>query len=432
MSVMLVYPFMPYWIFSGILIIFPSAVISCLLPKKKFFYLRLALIITAGILLSEVSFLLPMFGVYLNDNLIMFSLYLLSFFLIIVCNECSLKMALIANIWGASFWNFQVQLSSLLATLIDKNQFYEMIFMCKIISSIYMLFIMAVVVSNILKKHLSSMNWRYILVSGIFSFAVILFNTISFQVLNSMSVTVYLFQTFSTLCVLLVLYMMVELHYRQEIEKEACLIENLWETERKQYKYKKEQVDLINRKCHDIKYEISALKQMADDEKVCSHVTELKKTADVYSSLLHTGNIALDTILNIAGEKFGKEKIKMNCFVENCDVDFMNIVDMYTLFGNALDNAYEAVRCMPAGMEQWVLVRIYRDKSFLRILIQNPYYGAHFSETGKIFSTKERNGYHGFGIKSMRRVVQKYDGNLNINTADSIFTVNILLPISGV
>ena len=44
-------------------------------------------------------------------------------------------------------------------------------------------------------------------------------------------------------------------------------------------------------------------------------------------------------------------------------------------------------------------------------------------------TTKQDKAYHGFGVKSMRRITEKYDGDLSMNAEDGVFTLNILFPL---
>ena len=48
---------------------------------------------------------------------------------------------------------------------------------------------------------------------------------------------------------------------------------------------------------------------------------------------------------------------------------------------------------------------------------------------GLPMTTKQEKAHHGFGVKSMRRITEKYDGDLSMNAEDGVFTLNILFPL---
>ena len=90
----------------------------------------------------------------------------------------------------------------------------------------------------------------------------------------------------------------------------------------------------------------------------------------------------------------------------------MNPVDLYTLFGNALDNAIEAVRKLESKEKRVIDIMLYERQSFLMLQIVNPMCGEVKFEDGLPLTTKAKNGYHGYGMKSMLHTIQKYEGHL--------------------
>ena len=77
----------------------------------------------------------------------------------------------------------------------------------------------------------------------------------------------------------------------------------------------------------------------------------------------------------------------------------MNPVDLYTLFGNALDNAIEAVRKLESKEKRVIDIMLYERQSFLMLQIVNPMCGEVKFEDGLPLTTKAKNGYHGYGLK---------------------------------
>ena len=65
----------------------------------------------------------------------------------------------------------------------------------------------------------------------------------------------------------------------------------------KQFEERKEQIDLINRKCHDLKHQIAALEFISDKKEYEQSIREMKDAVQMYDEDLHTGNLALETII---------------------------------------------------------------------------------------------------------------------------------------
>lgn len=107
----------------------------------------------------------------------------------------------------------------------------------------------------------------------------------------------------------------------------------------------------------------------------------------------------------------------------------MDPVDLYTVFGNALDNAIESVKQLENREMRMIDVLVYVRQQFLMINIMNPI-GNRVEFEGELpVSTKTKNGYHGFGLKSIRHTVGKYNGFMKIDTAENIFSLKILMPL---
>ena len=110
-------------------------------------------------------------------------------------------------------------------------------------------------------------------------------------------------------------------------------------------------------------------------------------------------------------------------------LSFMRDIDIYTLFANLLDNAIEASLKIPPE-NRCITLAVRRQSAFLSIHISNYFSGKLLEENGELITLKEDHNAHGYGSKSVRQIVEKYDGSLSYRNEDNVFTVNILIPIS--
>lgn len=225
------------------------------------------------------------------------------------------------------------------------------------------------------------------------------------------------------------LYLQNVLFKKSSISKELDTIQLLWHQQKEQYRISKETIDLINHKCHDLKHQMQAMTAIKDGTEREKYLQEIEDSVQIYSAIVHTGNEILDVILTEKSLLCESCGIHINCVADGKLLSFMDSVDLYALFGNALDNAIEAVRNLEQEEARLIDLMIYAKQSFLVIQVVNPSAGQIEFEDGLPKTTKAKNGYHGYGIKSMRHTAQKYGGYLTAEVKDGCFYLKIVVPL---
>ena len=122
--------------------------------------------------------------------------------------------------------------------------------------------------------------------------------------------------------------------------------------------------------------------------------------------------------------------IILNCMADGACLDFMDAVDIYTIFGNALDNAIESVSKLEDPEQRMISVMVFSRADLIFLQVENfcasqPVYNGELPATSK----EEEAGYHGFGLKSIRYTAEKYGGFLMIQNEDNIFLFRVTIPI---
>ena len=173
------------------------------------------------------------------------------------------------------------------------------------------------------------------------------------------------------------------------------------------------------------------MRAITSPEERDKYLREVEDSVQIYDSIVKTGNEVLDTVLTEKSLFCTASSIKINCIADGRQMDIFDPVDLYTVFGNAIDNAIESVKQLENQEMRMIDVLVYVRKQFLIINIMNPL-GRRLEFDGDLpVSTKARNGYHGFGLKSIRYTVEKYNGFMKIDTEENIFSLKILIPIAG-
>ena len=150
---------------------------------------------------------------------------------------------------------------------------------------------------------------------------------------------------------------------------------------------------------------------------------ELRTQIADYENYIHTGNDFLDIIIRDKAEKAREKHIDFSAFIDFNGVDFIEPLDISTLFGNGIDNAIEACEKLP-DEQRVILVKADQVQDFVSILIEN-----NCSDEMKINgnTSKADKFLHGFGISNMKKAAEKYGGTCTTTQANGKFTLKILL-----
>ena len=230
------------------------------------------------------------------------------------------------------------------------------------------------------------------------------------------------------LCVYL-LYSSFEVVYNRRLLVDVATVERLRVTEARQYQMSRENIEAINLKCHDIKHQIRTLRD-GDAVVNAAVLDELSRKVDVYDSVVKSGNDALDTILTEKGLVCQQRGVTLSCIADGSAVDFMAAVDLYSLFGNALDNAIEAVSAIEDVERRSISLIVQRVGDMASVHVENLFDGVvQMGEDGLPVTSKGDTRNHGFGMRSMRRIVEDYGGTLVARTEGDAFMLDALIPL---
>lgn len=232
---------------------------------------------------------------------------------------------------------------------------------------------------------------------------------------------------FNIVCCVLVLFLQFIVPNQERLKNEVKILSHLKEQERKQYVLTKENIELINLKCHDLKYQLRTIGNAnAIDNSV---LEEMEKVVSIYDSVVSTGNETLDILLTEKSLSCNNKGVKFTCIADGKVLEFMKAADIYSLFGNLIDNAIEAVSHLESE-KKVIGVQVRQINDFVSISTYNFYKGKIVFVDGLPKTSKKDSAYHGFGMKSVRAVCQKYDGTLKIDAQDGVFSITMLFPLS--
>lgn len=227
----------------------------------------------------------------------------------------------------------------------------------------------------------------------------------------------------STLCILAVQFNLLLQH---NLESEMQLISRMWQKDQELYRVSSETIDQINRKCHDMRHQIRTIGGNANVN--ANALKEMENAIRIYDAMFETGSRALDVILTEKSLLCHESGITINCIADGSSLNFMQDSDIYSLFGNLLENAINAVASLDAA-ERVIDLSIRRHGELLSINARNCYSGEITLRDGRPVSAGDSRN-HGYGTKSMAAIADKYGGTISFRAMGGNFAVNMLFPLN--
>lgn len=228
----------------------------------------------------------------------------------------------------------------------------------------------------------------------------------------------------STAFMLLFLYLKNNYYLREQEQRDKVQIAQL----QQQYDYYQDKLkdeERIRSIYHDMKNHLLVLEGSQGTDETRKMAQELRSQIADYENYIHTGNDFLDIIIRDKAEKAREKHIDFSAFIDFSGVDFIEPLDISTLFGNGIDNAIEASEKLSED-QRVILIKAGQVQNFVSILIENncvpeePKNGRRTAKPDKFL--------HGFGISNMKKAAEKYDGTCTTAQKNGKFTLKILIP----
>ena len=246
--------------------------------------------------------------------------------------------------------------------------------------------------------------------------AAVLDNARAEQTPLSLTVTILIGQFYF----ITLLYFQSELFKKSAMEKEMSELNLLYERQRQQYQVARQNVQIINRKCHELKVQIADLRRLQPDEATTQSLDEAEQAARMYDANAATGNEVLDVVLTEKRLLCEAQLIRLNCVADGTCLAAIEPGDLYALFSNLLDQAIDAA-AQQQNDRRMIDLLVCRRQGFAVINVIGPALSGSQSDHGR---------RHSYGLKVARRVVQKYSGTMSTEPRGELFAVKIVMPLT--
>ncbi len=182
---------------------------------------------------------------------------------------------------------------------------------------------------------------------------------------------------------------------------------------------------------HDMNHHLQVIYHMAmqaQNEDIQSYISHISTPINTLANSIWTGVDIVDAILNCKRATAIQKGYTMHINAELPYNTGINSDDYCTILSNLIDNALEALDQFSQSSESlFIEVSIRRIHQFLMIQIRNPYYESPEKKSGFFLTSKKDKSLHGLGLKNVSKIVKKYQGSIDFEMDNGIFTVTALL-----
>ena len=244
---------------------------------------------------------------------------------------------------------------------------------------------------------------------------------------GTLTMIIYLF---SCVCCIFILCLQSGMLQTEGLRQDLEVVKQLWEQDRKQYEISRENIEIINIKCHDLRFRIQALRT-SEGAIPKEELEEIENAISIYDSQITTGCEPLDTILTEKSLLCNKDGIRLTCMVDGSKLSFITHEDIYSLFGNIISNAVEAVQKVEDREYRLITFSVMQVGNMLLVSTENYFSGQLEFRAGLPATSKQDTVNHGYGMKSIQMLVKKYGGDMSVDAKDNIFTLKLLFPLAS-
>ena len=247
-------------------------------------------------------------------------------------------------------------------------------------------------------------NVKTVLYSGFFLIAAVYLSVVLEDVLDSSAesyLTAYLaLNAFCILFAITILALEFSNCSIKSLEHENETLAQLLECDKQQYEQAKKNMEKINIRYHDLKQQYS---RATDEERA-----RLEEEMNNLNLRYFTGNKALDITLTQKSALCGRAGIQLVCSADGSCLENMKHYHIYSLLGNALDNAIECLTQVNDASKRVITLDISRCRDMAVIRVQNYTPAPPTLRDGAIVTTKQNTEEHGYGIKSIKSIAEQY------------------------
>lgn len=289
------------------------------------------------------------------------------------------------------------------------------------------------------KKHLSGeeslyVNRREMLASVSIGLSAFLMSNLSFVIQDSpfstASGSILYVRTLVDFGGLVMLFAQQDKREEMRLRNENQAMNAVLQRQYEQYRLARNNMEFLKKEFHDLKHYMIAIRAEQDPVKREHYLSEMENAIQMQEALTDTGNSVLDVVLTTKSAYCVQHGITFSCMADGKLLDFMDVKDICSIFGNALDNAIECVEKFQDPQKRLINLTLFRQGRLLMIQFENYSEMELIMEDSLPRTTKGNSSLHGYGLKSIRQAAQNYGGAMTVHRRDNWFALQVLIPLT--
>ena len=194
----------------------------------------------------------------------------------------------------------------------------------------------------------------------------------------------------------------------------------------------KEEQMKVRKLYHDMNNHISCIQHIyGRGDSAEEYINSIKYELDNLNSVFLTENMILDSILNEKKKICDKNNIELFVDINFDRCEFIEMIDVCSIFSNLLDNAIEACyKIDDKKMNRFIRIKGTIVNKFFVIKCENSKVNEIKLANNNVRTDKKDIFLHGIGISSIKTSVEKYNGEVSIDYSNDNFTAKIYIPLS--
>lgn len=236
----------------------------------------------------------------------------------------------------------------------------------------------------------------------------------------------------SVILALAILNVLAVLWFRRSVDNvsaqlELDMLKKRNELEEKRYRELGRMYEQLRITRHDIRDHLVSINCLLEEHRyddVEKYISEKQAELEKTEHICHTNNRVIDYIID--SYMTDNRDIFFIVSGEYAECDYIDPMDISSLLGNMLSNA---VRGAEGSHHKQIEISFAVNGYYFNIICKNTVPKSVLKTNPKLISTKKDSNSHGYGIKSMQCIVDKYDGMMQFYEEGRKFCVHASLPM---
>ena len=179
-------------------------------------------------------------------------------------------------------------------------------------------------------------------------------------------------------------------------------------------------------KCHDLKHQIASIRSEAGKVRFDEYLSRLEDSILEYGTVIDCGNETIDIVLTEKNILCSTMGIKFSYMLDGSLFGFLSEMEIYSLFGNALDNALESCHKVADPQKRVISLKSTAVGEMVVLHVEN-YFEEELDLSQGLPRTTKRGEGHGFGLRSIQEIAGRYGGVVTVKGENHIFKLTVCL-----